>query len=82
MPIKSYLCYPQPELKEEIIKSLKKNPRCEIELPNKEDVFILITDTLSEDEDKKLYEDIKSLDGIDAINLINAFSEESILETK
>lgn len=74
MPIKSYLAHPQEGKKSELIQALTLISQCEIIPAENEDLLVVVTDTQDETEDKKLTEQIESIDSLKLLALVSGFN--------
>ena len=74
MPIKSYLAYPFEGKKDILKKSLEALDNCEVIPSENEELIIVLTDTLTLEEDKKLKETIDTLDSLKMISLVSGFN--------
>lgn len=74
MPIKSYLAYPAEGQKERLKKAISLLEGCEIILAENENLLVVVTDTLTDTEDKSLKEKIESLDSINLLALVSGFN--------
>lgn len=74
MPIKSYLAYPAEGQKERLKKAISLLEGCEIIPAENENLLVVVTDTLTDTEDKSLKEKIESLDSINLLALVSGFN--------
>lgn len=74
MPIKSYLAYPAEGQKERLKKAISHLEGCEIIPAENENLLVVVTDTLTDTEDKSLKEKIESLDSINLLALVSGFN--------
>ena len=74
MPIKSYLAHPIDGKKETLINALNALGSCEVVPSKNEELLILITDTETVEEDKKLKESIDALDSLKMLSLVSGFN--------
>ena len=74
MPIKSYLAHPKDGRKNELIKDLSELVQCEVIPSENENVIVVVTETLDENEDKSLSELIEALDSIKLLALVSGFN--------
>lgn len=77
MPIKSYLAYPQPNQKRELEMALNKLENCEIIPSQSHDIIIIVTDTLSESEDKELEDKIYAIKSLRLLTIVAGFNTEN-----
>ena len=75
MPIMSYLVYPVEGRSQELCRRLTQIPRCEVIKAVNSDVLILITDTESEKEDKKLSNKLEKISSLGGLALVSAYSD-------
>jgi nitrate reductase NapAB chaperone NapD len=69
MPIFSFIAYPEDNMKDKLIKELTNMPFCEVKPSDNKDVLILLTDTPDEETNKKLLDNIKSLESLQSLNM-------------
>ena len=74
MPIKSYLAHPVDGKKEALTNALIALGSCEVVPSENEELLILITDTQTVEEDKKLKESIDTLDSLKMLSLVSGFN--------
>lgn len=77
MPIKSYIAIPNSGQKEILRKELSKIKGCEITSAENKDVLVVVTETSSEAEDKKLFKRLNEMKPLQLLTLVAAFSNES-----
>jgi nitrate reductase NapAB chaperone NapD len=75
MPIKSYIAIPKAGQQQKLQKSLESYEEVHVEPSENRDVIVLVTDTKSEKEDKELFNELKTLEEIQMITLVSAFSD-------
>jgi nitrate reductase NapAB chaperone NapD len=75
MSIKSYLVYPRPGLKLELITQLSNLRGCEIIPAENRDVVILVTETPDQLEENELEQRILSLPAVESLNLVCGFED-------
>lgn len=75
MPIKSYLAMPYKGQKNALKKTITAFPECEVMASENKDVLVLLTETSDEGADKKLFHKINSLENLQLLTLVSAFSE-------
>ena len=73
MPIKSYLVHPMDGKKEQLIEILSQIPFCELNPSTNKDVIVLVTDTSSVDEEKKLAQKFEAILEIKNMALVSGF---------
>ncbi len=74
MPIKSYLAHPVDGKKNALIHALNTLDNCEVIPSENEELLIVLTDTLTIEEDKNLKETIDALDSLKMISLVSGFN--------
>lgn len=74
MPIKSYLAHPVDGKKNALILALNALENCEVIPSENEELLIVLTDTLTLEEDKSLKETIDALDSLKMISLVSGFN--------
>ena len=74
MPIKSYLAYPNDGKKNALILALNALDNCEVIPSENEELLVVLTDTLTIEEDKSLKDTIDALDSLKMISLVSGFN--------
>ena len=75
MPIKSYLAYPIDGKKNALILALNALDNCEVIPSENEELLVVLTDTLTIEEDKSLKDTIDALDSLKmALRLVSMTS--------
>ena len=74
MPIKSYLAYPIDGKKNALIVALNALDNCEVIPSENEELLVVLTDTLTIEEDKSLKDTIDALDSLKMISLVSGFN--------
>jgi nitrate reductase NapAB chaperone NapD len=69
MPIFSYLAYPKPGTKEQLLNDLTALDYCEATPAQNEEVLILVTDTPDEETEKKLQKKLKELKSLESLGM-------------
>jgi len=69
MPVFSYLAYPEPGAKEQLLVDLDQLKYCETTPARNKDVIILLTDTPDENAEKQLQKQLKSLNSLQSIGM-------------
>lgn len=64
MSIVSYLAYPVDGYKDQLVMDLKQHPHCEVVLSDNSDVFIVLTDTETEEQEKATQEFLQGHKGL------------------
>jgi len=77
MPIKSYIAIPQEGKKEQLKQDIFNLSDCEIIPSENKNVLVVITETVDEKEDKKLFEQLNGLDNLQLLTLVSAFSDQA-----
>ncbi len=78
MPIKSYILIPKDNRLPELIEELSHIEQCEIEKAKNKDVLIAVTDTATEEEDKKTLNQIEACQELAHITMVSGFDEKVI----
>ncbi len=78
MPIKSYLAHPIDGKKEALIHALQSLDNCEVIPSENEELIIVVTDTLTIEEDKILKEKIDAIDSLKMVSLVSGFNTPKI----
>ena len=71
--LKSYLLYPRPGGREQLLEALSLIPECEVIPATNQDLFILVTSTGTAEEDHRLEETITSLTGFGNMALVSGY---------
>lgn len=74
MPIKSYLAHSFENKKEELQQALLLIDECEIIPAENENVLVVITETVNDEEDKKLKETIDGIESLKLLALVSGFN--------
>jgi nitrate reductase NapAB chaperone NapD len=69
MPVFSYLAYPKPGAKEQLIRDLAALDYCEATPADNAEILILVTDTPDEDQEKALQEKLKKLSSLESLGM-------------
>ena len=69
MPVFSYLAYPKPEAKQELLNELSALKYCEVTPADNENILILITDTPDEASEKALQKKLKQLKSLESLGM-------------
>ncbi len=64
MPVCSYVVFPQPGQIRELATELAGLPGCSAEVPEQGDVLVLVTDTVTDAQERALQADLREMDGI------------------
>ena len=73
MPVKSYLARPHAGKFNELIVELSALKGCEIIPSTNEELAVLVTDTLNEEEDILLVSKINTLDNLKMLTMVSGF---------
>lgn len=73
MPVKSYIIIPQTGQMQQVVNEISILEGCEIHPAENQDVLVLVTDTESEGDDKKLFVQIESNQNIKHISLVSGY---------
>ena len=76
MPIFSYLAYPVPGAKLQLINDLAALDFCEVTPSENEEVLILVTDTPDEKTEKKLQEKLEALESLESLGMTFGHTDE------
>jgi len=74
MPIKSYLAYPQNGQKEALVKALAGFPECEVLPAENKDVVIVVTDTDTQQQDKRVQDELMQLPNLAHLGLVAVYN--------
>lgn len=69
MPICSYLVLPEAGARSRVAASLRALPGCEVEPAENKDLLLLVTDTPTPEDDKRLMAEVESIPGVQAMVL-------------
>ena len=69
MPVFSYLAYPVPGAKEELLRDLATLDYCEAVPAENEEILILVTDTPDEKKEKELQKKLKELKSLESLGM-------------
>ena len=69
MPVFSYLAYPKPGAKDQLIKELEALEYCEVTPADNAQILILVTDTPDEDREKALQKKFKNLNSLESLGM-------------
>ena len=76
MPIFSYLAYPVPGAKQQLIDDLAALDFCEVTPSENEEVLILVTDTPDEPTEKKLQQKLEALKSLESLGMTFGHTDE------
>lgn len=74
MPIKSYLAYPQNGKKDALLKALGHFPECEVVPAENQDVIVVVTDTATQQQEKRVEEALKQLPSLAHLGLVSVYN--------
>ena len=74
MPIKSYLAHPHSGKKEAVISSISALEYCEVVPAKNEDVIIVITETISDDQEEQVEANLNNVEGIKLLAMVSGFN--------
>lgn len=77
MPVKSYLARPHTGKFNELISELSSLKGCEVIPSSNEEIAVLVTDTLHEEEDTALISKINTLDSLKMLTMVSGFEVNS-----
>ena len=69
MPVFSYLAYPVPGAKEELLKDLAALDYCQATPADNQDILILVTDTPDESKENELQKKLKKLKSLESLGM-------------
>lgn len=69
MPVFSYLAYPKPGAKQELLNDLTALDHCEATPADNQNILILITDTPDEETEKALQKKLKDLKTLESLGM-------------
>jgi nitrate reductase NapAB chaperone NapD len=69
MPVFSYLAYPKPGAKQQLLNELAALEYCEATPADNEDILILVTDTPDEKKEKALQKKLKELKSLESLGM-------------
>jgi nitrate reductase NapAB chaperone NapD len=76
MPVFSYIAYPEPGTKEQLLKDLTALKHCEVMPSENTDVLVLVTDTPDEAQEKVLQEKFKKLKSLQSLGMTYGHTDE------
>lgn len=74
MPIKSYLAIPNEGQKEVLQEDLTRMAACEVIASENKNVLVVVTETANREEDENLFHKLNSLENLQLLTLVSAFS--------
>ena len=78
MPVKSFIVFPKPQGLNPLMETLLSTPGCSVFPSKNESVFVLVTDTNTDDEEKDLLALINELPLLDQLTMVAGFNENEI----
>lgn len=69
MPVFSYLAYPVPGAKKELLSDLAALDYCEATPADNQDILVLVTDTPDENKEKELQIELKKLKSLESLGM-------------
>ena len=78
MPIKSYLAFPRTGKQKEFEEEIHHLTSCQLLSSDDGKAFVLVTDTESESAEEKLMKNLESLDSLQGLSLVSAWSDAAI----
>ena len=69
MPVFSYLAYPVPGAKEELLNDLAALDYCQATPADNQEILILVTDTPDEDRENELQKKLKKLKSLESLGM-------------
>ncbi len=76
MPVFSYLAYPEPGAKDELLNDLATMDHCEATPAENEEVLILLTDAPDDESDKALRDKLKDLKSLQSLAMTFGHTDE------
>ncbi|HMV26806.1 MAG TPA: hypothetical protein PLH27_14180 [bacterium] len=81
MPVKSYLAYPMQDQREALAQALKELPNCEIVPSDNYDVFVIVTDTSDDAQEKEIEEKLLKIENIRFLSLVSGYEDRTTTNT-
>ena len=78
MPIKSFIVFPSQGQKEALQQELATYSGCSVIPAENNDVFVLVTDTLTEQEEETLLQKINELNAVNQLSMVAGYNENQI----
>ena len=75
MPVFSYLAYPTPGAKQQLINDLAALDYCEVTPADNEEILILVTDTPDENREQALQKKLKQLTSLKSLGMTFGHSD-------
>ena len=76
MPIFSYLAYPVPGAKQQLLADLAALDFCEVTPAENGEILVLVTDTPDEETENKLQEKLKTLKSLESLGMTFGHTDE------
>ena len=76
MPIFSYLAYPVPGAKQQLLEDLAALDFCEVTPAENNEILVLVTDTPDEETENKLQEKLKTLKSLESLGMTFGHTDE------
>lgn len=76
MPVFSYLAYPEPGAKQDLLNDLAALDHCEAMPAENEEILILVTDTPDEEEEKELQIKLNKLKSLQSLGMTFGHTDE------
>ena len=73
MPIKSYLAYPNKGQKDALIEALSHFSECEIVPAENQDLVVVVSDTISNEQEQQVEERLKQLKALAHLGLVSVY---------
>lgn len=74
MPIKSYLAHPVPNKMDVLMSKLTQIDACEVIPSKNENLLIVVTETINEEEEQKLQEQLEAIEEMHLLSLVSGFN--------
>lgn len=76
MPVFSYLAYPEPGAKQDLLNDLATLDHCEVIPAENEEILILVTDTPDEKAEKRLQKKLDKLKSLQSLGMTFGHTDE------
>ncbi|MGB0869224.1 MAG: hypothetical protein ACPGSD_06480 [Flavobacteriales bacterium] len=74
MPIKSYLAHPIKDKMDVLMEKLSKIEACELVPSKNEELIIVVTETIDEEAEQKLQQQLEAIEEIQLLSLVSGFN--------
>lgn len=74
MPIKSYLAHPVQDKMEVLQNKLSQIEACEVIPSKNQDLLIVVTETINEEEEQQLQNKLETIEEIQLLSLVSGFN--------